>query len=75
MGKLYDLELPTDNKVDTRIAWAHARLKELKAGTMPNNVGWFCWQFLVGLGDLCSDADRKLYFAAAKQFSDILQPE
>lgn len=69
----YDLELPADNTAATRIEWAGERFADLCEGIMTSEVGWFCWNVIVGWTDLGATADEKTqYLAMAKNFSDLL---
>ena len=69
----FDLEMPADESVETRIEWAGERYADLCEGIIPLDVGRFIWNVVVGWSDLCSEADRRQYNAMAKNFSDFLR--
>lgn len=73
MTNYFDLELPADESVATRIEWAGERYADLAEGLLTPDVGWFIWQYIVGWTDLCTDEERRQYNAIAKNISDLLR--
>lgn len=71
----FDLELPADNTVETRIAWAGERLWDYHEGLLPKEVGWFVWNAIVGWADLCTADERRQYLAMARELQQALQGE
>lgn len=70
-----DLDLPTDNSLATRIAWAGERHWDLVEGLLTSEVGWFVWNVVVGWADLCSTDDRQQYLAMAREIQSTLQKD
>lgn len=68
-----DLELPSDNTVETRLEWAGERFADLAEGILPDDVGWFIYNVVIGWADLCNDNDRRQYVAMAGQISELLR--
>lgn len=74
MTRYTDLELPADESAATRIEWAGERYADLAEGVIPDDVGWFIWQYIVGWTDIGANEDEKrAYLAMSANFSDLLQ--
>jgi hypothetical protein len=68
----YEIQLPADDRVETRIAWAGEVFVDICEGLVTNDVGWYVWQMVVGWSDLCTAEERRQYLTMAGQISDLL---
>ena len=68
-----DLELPSDNTVETRLEWAGERYADLCEGLLPDHVGWFIYNVVIGWTDLCTPEEKRQYNAMGGQIADLLR--
>jgi hypothetical protein len=71
----FDLEMPADDRISTRLDWAGERLWDINEGLLPETVGWFVWNVVVGWADLCSADERRQYLALAANLQSALRKE
>lgn len=76
MTKYLDLELPADNSAATRLEWAGERYADLCEGILPNDVGWFVYNVIVGWTDIGATEDEKRqYLAMSASIADLLHSQ
>ena len=68
----YELPLPCDNTIATRLEWAGERYADLVEGQCSPEIGWFVWNAVMGWTDLCSEDERRQYLAMANQLEEYL---
>jgi hypothetical protein len=73
MNYLDAIDFPASTDITTRIEWAGERYADLCEGKIAPEMGAFIQTYIVGWGDLCSEDDRRQYYAMARQFSELLQ--
>lgn len=71
----FDVEMPANQKVETRIEWAGERYSDLCEGIMPADVGWFVWQTVVGWADLGTKDEKRQYLEMAKLIETFLRSQ
>lgn len=68
----FEVELPVEADVATRIEWAGERYADLAEGILPPEIAPLLWNIVVGWMDLCDDEDRRQYKGMAKVFEGFI---